>query len=224
MTHLWMRQSQINKRDLARRSNKQMFWSDGSVLWKKWENSCINKAVWLKRSFNSERKEGGSTWNRRLHCLCTQSHNDLSPQVPPLAFLDPPSPLALPISAPAVHSEKSNGKCYSVTPEGAIVHNLEMVHSIPQVPDDHVTNMCNPEIFPESRCHFVKLAILDKLHDIFEGQMTCRSKKDRPDSSALQQYPKGTKRVSIIHFSISLRNHIFLPWLTFSGLDPTSLL
>ena len=38
-------------------------------------------------------------------------------------------------------------------------------------------NMCNPEIFLKTDAILEKLAILDKLHNIFEGQMTCKSKK-----------------------------------------------
>ena len=77
MTHLWMRQSQMNKRDLIRRSDKQMFWSDGSVLWKKWRTHTFNDTIWLNSSFSSEEKEGGITWTGRLHCLSTWSGNNL---------------------------------------------------------------------------------------------------------------------------------------------------
>ena len=41
MTHMWMRKYQMNKGNLAGRSGKQMFWSDGSVY--------RNETVWLER-------------------------------------------------------------------------------------------------------------------------------------------------------------------------------
>ena len=52
--------------------------------------------------------------------------------------------------------------------------------------------------------------ILDKVHSIFEGQMTWRHEKDTSDFSALHQCPKFTEEMSITcFFSLSIRNHIF---------------
>ena len=79
MTHLQMRQSQMNKGDLAGISGKQMFWSDGSVLEKK-GNPYSNEAVWLKRHFNSQRKERGITWTKGLIHLSARPSNHLSLQ------------------------------------------------------------------------------------------------------------------------------------------------
>ena len=187
-------------------------------------NSCINKTVWLKRSFTSEEKEEGGTWARRLHYL------PLSPTI------ISPSGSSSCFPGPIISSCFTNFcTCSTLWEEKwQKLHNYttgshcDQLRDGTQHPSDpswshdklHAILKC----FLEGRCHFGKLAILDKLSDIFEGQMTCRSKKDRPDSSVLQQCPKVTKRVSIIHFSVSLRNHIFLPWLTFSDLGPTSLL
>ena len=132
-----MRQSLMNKGDLATRSNKQMFWSDGSVLWRK-ENSSINKTAWLKNNLILKRKKGvvPELWGSTASPFST--------------VMISPSGFSSCFPGPTISSSFTNFcTCSTLWEEewqkllsyvtGDIVHNLEMVHSIPQILYDHMT-------------------------------------------------------------------------------------
>ena len=105
-------------------------------------NSIDNQGVWLKEVIKFWKKANNKEYylNFALLPLHWAPQYPL-PQAPlPPVLLHPPVPPISVISVLATHSEKRDkgGKSQSVMQEGAIAHSLEMVHNIPQVPNDHM--------------------------------------------------------------------------------------
>ena len=69
-------------------------------------------------------------------------------------------------------------------------------------------NMCIPETFHWGRCPCENELVFAQIMWYFEGLSACKIQKE-PVFSVHWQCPKVAKQVSIIHFFLPVKNHIF---------------